>query len=118
MDDIFTSELKIVVEKLKDFKKRNNLTYEEIGNTLNVNRSHIHRIVKLEVFPSFHFLVQLAKYMGISLSGLFAQSGEASESDPVPNEQRLELIEALLFKMGLDYTETQNSLEYIKTFIK
>lgn len=118
LDDIFNREMKVVVEKIKDFKKRNNLTYEEIGNTLNVNRSHIHRIVKMEVFPSFHFLVQLSKYMGISLSSMFAHNDKDLITDNEPNEQRLELIKALLFEMGLEYSEVQNSIEYIKTFIK
>ncbi|MCK4261309.1 MAG: helix-turn-helix transcriptional regulator [Halanaerobiales bacterium] len=64
-------EFKVLAQKIKDFKKENKLTYEQISNALGVNRSHVHRVMNMETYPSLSFIIRLAEFMNLPLYILF-----------------------------------------------
>ncbi|MCK4259243.1 MAG: helix-turn-helix transcriptional regulator [Halanaerobiales bacterium] len=64
-------EFKVLAKKIKDFKKENKLTYEQIGNALGVDKSHVHRVINMETYPSLPFLIRLAEFMNLPLYALF-----------------------------------------------
>lgn len=64
-------EFKILTEKMADFKERNNLTYQEFGDATDVNKSHIHRVINRESFPSLKFIIRLARFMRLPVFSLF-----------------------------------------------
>ncbi|MCK4257813.1 MAG: helix-turn-helix transcriptional regulator [Halanaerobiales bacterium] len=64
-------EFKVLAKKIQDFKKENKLTYEQIGNALGVDKSHVHRVINMETYPSLPFLIRLAEFMNLPLYILF-----------------------------------------------
>ncbi|MCK4259627.1 MAG: helix-turn-helix transcriptional regulator [Halanaerobiales bacterium] len=84
-------EFQVLAQKITAFKKENKLTYEQIGNALGVNRSHIHRIINMETFPSLKFVIRLAGFMKLPLYTLFIPSEEMCRkklTDEVNNRLR------------------------------
>ncbi len=79
-DDTFY-EFKILTEKIADFKDRNNLTYQEFGDATGVNKSHIHRVINRESFPSLKFIIRLARFMRLPVFSLFLASEEMNRKE-------------------------------------
>lgn len=69
-------ELDIFRQKLNEFKKANNLTLNKIGEATGVDKSHVQRILTGENSPSFLFVLNAAKFMGIPLFALFFPTDE------------------------------------------
>ena len=92
-------ESKILVDNIMRFKEGNNLTFEEMGKALNIDRAHIYKITKLINFPSFEFLISLARYMKVPLYSLFIPSQK------VLREYYAELINTALEESHLDLSE-------------
>lgn len=67
---------KVLVKKIIDFKERHQLTYQQLGDALGVDKSYINRVVKLKCFPSLPILNKLAQFMNIPLYFLFLPSDE------------------------------------------
>lgn len=63
-------EFMIFVNKALEFKEKSNLTYQEIGEAIGVNRSHVQRVFNMQTFPSFQFLIRLARFMKVPLFSL------------------------------------------------
>ncbi len=74
-------EFKVLAHKIADFKKENKLTLQEIANATDVNRSHIHRLINREHFPSLKFLFRLATFMDVPLYSLFIPTKEMNHQD-------------------------------------
>ena len=66
----------VITQKIAQFKKENNLSYQDIGDATGVNKSHIYRIIKMDTYPSFKFLIRLAQFMDLPLYYLFMPSEE------------------------------------------
>lgn len=64
-------EFKVLAEKITEFKKENNLTYEQLGSMLGVDKSHLYRIIKVKTYPSLNLLVRLANFMNLPPYRLF-----------------------------------------------
>lgn len=69
-------EFQVLSKKLTEFREIHGLTYQEIGDATGVDKSHIHRVLNMETFPSFKFLIQLAHSMHIPLFSLFVPTEE------------------------------------------
>ncbi|MCK4257856.1 MAG: helix-turn-helix transcriptional regulator [Halanaerobiales bacterium] len=74
-------ELKILIQKIIEFKEKNKLSYEKMGNNIGIDKAHLNRIVKMSTHPSFSFLVRLAHFMKIPLYSLFIPSEEMSRQE-------------------------------------
>jgi transcriptional regulator with XRE-family HTH domain len=109
-------ELEMVVEKVKVYKEKNGLALEDIAEAVGVNRSHIHRILKLEVFPSTQTLLKLLRFIGTPLSDLLHSEGKRIPTTIIFDDEKLDNMKDLLFEMGLGDKEIKNSIEFIKTF--
>lgn len=119
-------ECKIMIDKLKRIKKERNLTYQEIGEAIEVNRSHVYRIFNnLESSPSLNVLVKMARFLEVPLYSLFIPSGDyeeefkgnrvlemfSKEVDHIGiNLQQLQMI---LFDLGLKETQQGHVLNYV-----
>lgn len=111
-------EFEILVERIKEFKERKCLTFEKIGNALGVNKSHIYRVMNMEVFPSFQFLIQLARYMEVSFASLFTLPEEENEPAKLPVDQHLEAIQKHLKQIGLSATGVTEVVEHIQDLLQ
>lgn len=69
-------EFKVLAEKITEFKKENDLTYEQLGNILGVDKSHLYRIIKVKTYPSLTFLERLANFMNLPPYRLFVPAEE------------------------------------------
>lgn len=69
-------ELKILGEKVEAFKKKKNLTYQQMGELSGIDKSYIHRIVKRNSSPSFSVVMGLAKLMNLPTYSLLVPSEE------------------------------------------
>lgn len=74
-------ELKVLVQKILEFKDKNKLSYEKMGNSIGIDKAHLNRIVKMTTHPSFSFLVRLANFMKLPLYSLFIPSEEMSRRE-------------------------------------
>lgn len=74
-------EFMIFVNKALEFKEKSNLTYQEIGEAIGVNRSHVQRVFNMQTFPSFQFLIRLAHFMKIPLFSLLIPSEKLLQQD-------------------------------------
>lgn len=81
MSDQIPNELKILAEKVAEFRAKNRLTYQEMGEATGVDKSHIYRIENMAVYPSLKFLIRLAEYMEIPLFYLFLPSQKLCKAD-------------------------------------
>lgn len=81
MSDQIPNELKILAEKIAEFREKHRLTYQEMGEATGVDKSHIYRIENMAVYPSLKFLIRLAEYMDIPLYYLFLPSQNLSKQD-------------------------------------
>lgn len=81
MSDQIPNELKVLAEKIAEFREKNRLTYQEMGEATGVDKSHIYRIENMAVYPSLKFLIRLADYMNIPLFYLFLPSQKMSKKD-------------------------------------
>ncbi len=64
-------EFKVLAQKIKDFKNENKLTLDQIGKALEVDKSHVYRVINMETYPSLPFLIRLAEFMNLPLYSLF-----------------------------------------------
>lgn len=67
-------ELTILAHKIAEFREKHRLTYQELGEATGVDKSHVHRIENMAVFPSLKFLMRLAEFMNVPLFYLFLPS--------------------------------------------
>ncbi len=74
-------EFKALTQKIADFKKKNHLTYQQIAESIGVDKSHVHRVVNMETSPSLKFLLRLSRYMKIPLFSLFIPSKDIVGQD-------------------------------------
>ncbi|MCK4260234.1 MAG: helix-turn-helix transcriptional regulator [Halanaerobiales bacterium] len=98
-------EFKVLAHKIAEFKKKNKLTFEDIGKATDVNRSHIHRIINREHFPSLKFLFRLATFMNVPLYSLFIPTKEMIHQDFI------EKINTRLNELSWDYEELSERAE-------
>ncbi|MCK4261380.1 MAG: helix-turn-helix transcriptional regulator [Halanaerobiales bacterium] len=64
-------ELNIFRTKLAEFRKKHNLSYQQIGDSINITRGHVCKIENGDSYPSVAVLIKLAKYMNVPLYYLF-----------------------------------------------
>lgn len=99
-------ESRVLAKKIVDFKKRNNLTYQQLGEALEVDKSYLNRVAKLNSYMSLPVLIRLANYMGIPLYALFMPSEELIREDFVETVKKQMnalglLIDDLAIKTGI-----------------
>lgn len=75
-DNSFEFELKVLGAKVKDFKEKEKLTYQQMGELSGIDKSYIHRIVKRNSSPSFTVLYALAKLMKLPTYLLLVPSND------------------------------------------
>ena len=71
MSNEMPDELAFLAQKIAEFREKHRLTYQELGEATGVDKSHVHRIENMAVFPSLKFLIRLAEYMNVPLFYLF-----------------------------------------------
>ncbi len=84
-------ESKILAKRICEFKAKNSLTYQQLGDALGVDKSYLNRVVKMVSHMSMPVLIRLAKYMGIPLYVLLMPSEEMI---------RTEFVETLKLQMS------------------
>lgn len=72
-------ELTILAHKIAEFREKHRLTYQELGEATGVDKSHVHRIENMAVFPSLKFLMRLAEVMNVPLFYLFLPSEKLNQ---------------------------------------
>lgn len=103
-------ECKVLSQKIVEFKKKNKLTYQQIGEALGVDKSYINRVVKLDSYPSLPVLIQLAKFMRIPLYALFLPSDELIRQEFIHEAQ----IQMENMKLSFDELGRTTSLSPIR----
>lgn len=92
-------EFKVLVQKITEYKKNNNLTFEKLARDLEVDKSHLYRVINMKTYPSFNFLIRLAEVMQIPLYFLFVPSEE------MIREENLEKIDQRIKELGWDHNQ-------------
>jgi len=60
-------------ERIKRIRKEKGLTLEEVANRIGKDRQSIHRLEKGDFNPSYVYLVEVCKGLGIDLQDLFVK---------------------------------------------
>lgn len=98
-------ECKVLAQKIIEFKEKNKLTYQKIGEELGLDKSYLNRVVKLDTFPSLPVLIRLAKLMQIPLYALFMPS------DHLLRQEFVETAKAKMAEMKLNYDQLGEKTE-------
>jgi transcriptional regulator with XRE-family HTH domain len=61
----------IISEKIKEYRKENNLTQEELGNLLGVSAQAVSKWERKECFPDITFLPDIASLLCCSINEFF-----------------------------------------------
>ncbi len=85
-------ESKILAKRIVEFKNKNNLTYQQLGEALDVDKSYLNRVVKMNSHMSMPVLINLARYMKIPLYALFMPS------EKMMREEFMEAVESKMDK--------------------
>ena len=65
-------ELKKLGEKVRSIREGNGLTLEQVAQKVGKDRQSIHRLEKGDFNPSYIYLMDVCKGLGITLSELFS----------------------------------------------
>ncbi|MCK4259295.1 MAG: helix-turn-helix transcriptional regulator [Halanaerobiales bacterium] len=107
---------KVAVKKIAKFKEDNNLSLGDFNKATGVDRSHLHKILKREVFPSIKTLIRLSNYMDVALYALFFPTQEMLQ------EELSEKISIRLKELDWDYeklsTKTEIPLSRIEEIVQ
>lgn len=101
MSNEMPNELKILAEKIAEFREKHRLTYQEMGEATGVDKSHIHRIENMAVYPSLKFLIRLSEYMTVPLFYLFLPTEKMNQ------EHCAEKIKTRLKELGWGIRELE-----------
>ncbi|AZR74022.1 hypothetical protein BBF96_11830 [Anoxybacter fermentans] len=131
MSNEIYQKFKVLTQKIAEFKEKNNLTYQKIGDATGVNKSHVYRIVNMDTFPSLKFVIRLTKYMKLPLFSLFIPSEEMNRQEFANKiNKRLKELDwtheefskitaiPLLRLMNIMQSNSSPSIEERKTIIK
>ncbi len=94
-------EFKVLAKKIIDFKNENNLTFEKIGRVLEVDKSHVYRVINMETYPSLPFLIRLAEFMNLPLYALFLPPVE------MIRQEFAEQVNLRIKELGWNYEELE-----------
>ena len=61
----------IISEKIKEYRKENNLTQEELGNLLGVSAQAVSKWERKECYPDITFLPDIASLLCCSVNDFF-----------------------------------------------
>lgn len=103
MPDETYLEFVAFVNKALEFKEKANLTYQQIGEAVGVNKSHVQRVFNMQTFPSFQFIIRLARFMNIPLFYLLIPSEKLLLQDLVGK------INIRLEKLGWSIDDLSNN---------
>ena len=78
MDDTVLFEQDVLLFNMKRLKEERHLTYEQIGNATNLDKSAVYKLFKKINTPTITFLAQFSRFLEIPLYYLF-----------IPNEEML-----------------------------
>lgn len=120
-------ECKIMIHKLKKLKKERNLTYQEIGEAIGVNRSHVYRIFNnMESSPSLNVLIKMARFLQVPLYSLFIPLRDNDEQVKLSKgleispeevddhtEVNLNQLQMILSGLGLEEIQQGQVLRYV-----
>ena len=67
-------ELKILGQNLSRFRKKNNLSYQAVGDSIGISAAHVCRIENGTAKPSFDVLLNISRLMNVPLYYLFMDS--------------------------------------------
>ena len=89
-------ELRVLISNLKKLKEERNLSYEDIGQATDLNRTSVFKIFNTINAPSIAFLAKFANYLNVPLYSFF-----------IPNEEFLreyytDLLKERLAKLNED----------------
>ncbi len=96
--------------KLKELRKRNNLSQQEIANKLGINNVTYYGYEKGRSEPSIKTLIQLADIYGVSLDYLCDHISQTRQELGYLNETQLQIMEMI---KQLNETNTIKALSYI-----
>ncbi|AZR73414.1 hypothetical protein BBF96_08470 [Anoxybacter fermentans] len=71
-----TEELKILGEKLAQYRDRHGLTLQDVGKAIGVSKGHASKLENGNANPSFNTLIKIAEFMKIPLYYLFMPTEE------------------------------------------
>lgn len=69
-------ELDILGLNLSRFRKKNNLSYQAVGDAIGISAAHVCRIENATAKPSFDVLINISRLMNVPLYYLFLDSSE------------------------------------------
>lgn len=107
-------ELEVMRDNIQAFKKKHKITNQDLARDLDVSTSHISRVLNGETVPSLQFLIDLSRYMGVTLASLFIESDEQVTHDTHSIDVRV-LLRTLFSEMGLNTGKVAQVIEYIST---
>lgn len=76
LDPSDSSQLSVLAEEIRHFRKKNNFSLEQLAEASGVSRSMISKIERCETVPSTVILSKLAEALGVTFSQLMAPAVE------------------------------------------
>jgi transcriptional regulator with XRE-family HTH domain len=76
LDPTDSSQLSVLAEEIRHFRKKNNFSLEQLAEASGVSRSMISKIERCETVPSTVILSKLAEALGVTFSQLMAPAVE------------------------------------------
>jgi transcriptional regulator with XRE-family HTH domain len=76
LDPADSSQLSVLAEEIRHFRKKNNFSLEQLAEVSGVSRSMISKIERCETVPSTVILSKLAEALGVTFSQLMAPAVE------------------------------------------
>ena len=62
----------LISEKIKDYRRKNGLTQDDLGKLLGVSAQAISKWERVECYPDITFLPDIAKLLGCGIGDLFS----------------------------------------------
>ncbi|MCK4259148.1 MAG: helix-turn-helix transcriptional regulator [Halanaerobiales bacterium] len=103
-------ELDIFRTKLAEFRKKHDLSYQQIGESIGFTRGHICKIENGDSLPSIKILISLAKYMNVPFYYLFMPT------EKMNNQFFIEKVENKLtaLKWRLEELQKHTGINYFR----